>query len=172
MKSVPLLSNKAIFKNVVLAALFAATALMTIGTTTAKAQAPSVYRGIRVDMSAIPAGARQTREDIQVCLSLGLPRAFAGRINASAQGAPLLIVRPLSIWLAPMSAGISSDDFGKTESNVGFDTMEGEAIIGNRRVPLTVTASAPSSIVLPVEVARQRAITLCNNFVGWLARKI
>jgi hypothetical protein len=166
MKSRTSLSFEAMMKS----ALLVCTLVMS--TNVASAQSPTVFRGIRVDMSGIPAGARQTREDLQVCLSLNLPKAFSGRINPAAQGAPVLVVRPTSVWLAPMSAGLGSDDWGKTESNVGFDSMEGEAIIGNRRIPLTVSASAPSFITLPVDVARQRAITLCNSFVGWLARKV
>jgi hypothetical protein len=151
----------------------AAAVMILAGGSTASAQSAPVFRAIRIDMSAIPAGARQTRDDIQVCLSLGLPKAFAGRINPAAQGAPLLVVRPTSIWLASLTSHSTADDTGGSDTSSGFDSMEGEAIVGNRRIPLTVTASAPSgSAALPVEIARMRAITLCNSFVGWLARKI
>jgi hypothetical protein len=173
MKSQASLSNNLSVKNSLLPVIFAAVSLIIVGTISAQAQTPTVYRGIRVDMSGIPEGARQTRDDLQVCLSLGLPRAFAGRINASAQGAQILVVRPTAIWLAPMGVGPTSDDFGGSDSNTGFDSMDGEAIIGNRRIPLTVSAGAPSnSAVMSVDAARMRAISLCNNFVGWLARKI
>jgi hypothetical protein len=139
----------------------------------AAAQSPTIYRGIRVDMSGIPSGARQTRDDLQVCLSLGLPRAFAGRIIASAQGAPLLIVRPTSVWLAPLGSSPTSEKFGTVDSNVGFDSLEGEAIIGNRRMPIRVSAGAPSNAsTMSVDQARMRTISLCNSFVGWVARQI
>jgi hypothetical protein len=173
MKLLTSLLNRLPVKNTLVPVIFSALSLIVAGVTVAEAQTPAVYRGIRVDMSGIPSGAHQTRDDIQVCLSLGLPRAFAGRINASAQGAPLLVVRPTSIWLAPMGSSPSSDEFGSSDSNTGFDSMEGEAIIGNRRVPLTVSAGAPShASVMSVDAARMRSIGLCNSFIGWLARKI
>jgi hypothetical protein len=153
--------------------LVATVAILASNIIPAAAQSPTIYRGIRVDMSGIPAGARQTRDDLQVCLSLGLPRAFEGRIKSSAQGAPVLIVRPTSVWLAPMGSSPNSDDFGSSDSNTGFDSMEGEVIVGNRRVPITVSAGAPSNAaVMSVDAARMRAISLCNSFVGWVARKL
>jgi hypothetical protein len=160
--------------NMLSKAVFAViTSCATLCALPAAAQSPTVYRGIRVDMSGIPAGARQTRDDLQVCLSLGLPRALAGRINASAQGAPLLVVRPTNVWLAPMGSAPTSDKFGTADANTGFDSLEGEAIVGNRRMPFTVSAGAPSNAsTMTVDQARLRTIGLCNSFVGWVARQI
>jgi hypothetical protein len=160
-------------KSILFHAVAATTLLMATATVPAMAQSARVFQSIRIDMTAIPSGAAQTREDIRVCLSNGLPLAFKGRINPADRGAPVLVVRPLSIWLAPLINTPTSDETGGSDVGGGYDSMEGEALVGNQRIPLTVSAGASAGdIHMPVAVSRQRALVLCNSFIHWMARKI
>ncbi len=54
----------------------------------AAAQAQAVYGGVRIDMSAIPNGAFQTKQQLQACLQRALPQALGARVSPGARGAP------------------------------------------------------------------------------------
>jgi hypothetical protein len=141
----------------------------------AAAQGPAVYREVRLDMSGLPTGAVEVRRALGACLAQNLPVAFAGRISPGARGAPVLVVRPTSIWLAPPPTGGDSE-FGGGSGNLDAsspDSMAGEAIIGGTRVPLTVMAGGGTpSLAAPLQQAYNRTTQLCQSFAYWLARKI
>ncbi|MGL4637544.1 MAG: hypothetical protein ACRCWF_16290 [Beijerinckiaceae bacterium] len=170
MKSQALFSNKSAFLKGGLRfkAAFAGAVLMAVGGATgAHAQSPTVFKGIRIDVSGMPPGAGFARNQMQACLSRAVPAAMAGRINAGARNAQLLVVRPFTLTLADSNTNDESGGGGAS------DMMEGEAIIGNVRVPLLVTgASQASSPAFAEAVARQRMDALCNSFAYWLARKV
>jgi hypothetical protein len=133
----------------------------------AQAQNPSVFKAIRIDVSALPPGAGFARNQMQACLSRYVPAAFAGRINPNAGNAPVMLVRPFTVTLVENS---TNDDSG---GGGGSDTMEGEAIVGKVRIPLIVSGLGQSSSPAFAEaVARQRMDALCSSFAYWLARKI
>jgi hypothetical protein len=155
------------------ATIAAAALLLTAGA--ASAQGGAVFREVRLDLSGLPTGAAETRRTLGACLAQNLPLAFAGRVNPGARGAPVLIVRPTSVWLAPPSSGTGNDlhgGNGRTDF-VSPDSMEGEAIIGSTRVPLMVTTGAePPSLAAPLQQASRRTTQLCQSFAYWLARKV
>ena len=139
----------------------------------ASAQNVSVFKGVRIDVSGLPPGAVDARRDIQACLARALPQAFAGRIDPSKSTAGILVVRPTSVWLGASLTTSMNDEFGRNENGGSIDSMEGEALVGNRRVPIIVSASSDfGSIGAPEHNARLRTTTLCSNFALWLARKI
>jgi hypothetical protein len=141
--------------------------------TGASAQGPAVFREVRLDLSGLPVGATETRQTIAACLSQNLPVAFAGRVNPGARGAPVLVVRPTSVWLAP-PGNVSGDDRASSRSELSSpDFMEGEALIGQTRIPLQVSGGGeyPSPIA-PLQQANRRTIQLCQSFAYWLARKV
>jgi hypothetical protein len=151
---------------------FAAVA-MACCATGAVAQGPSVFREVRLDLSGLPSGAVETKQALGACLSQSLPVAFAGRVNPGARGAPVLVVRPTSVWLAP-PANSSGDDRGNNRSELSSpDFMEGEALVGQTRIPLQVSGGGeyPSPIT-PLQQANRRTIQLCQSFAYWLARKV
>jgi hypothetical protein len=155
------------------AALAAAAFLLWSGA--ASAQGATVFREVRLDMSGLPTGAVETRRALGACLSQNLPLAFAGRVNPGARGAPVLVVRPTSIWLSPPSAGTGSDLGGGSSrfDAASPDSMEGEAIIGGVRVPLLVTSGGETpSLAAPLQQANRRTNQLCQSFAYWLARKV
>jgi hypothetical protein len=133
------------------------------------------FRQVRVDVSGLPSGATVIRADIGACLSRMMPQAFAGRINPSAINAPVLVVRPTSIDLTPQQSGswgLGSGRFS-TDNTSSMDSMSGEAVVGGRRIPLTVNAVPPSGAAAYTEhVARIRTQSLCQNFAYWLAKQI
>jgi hypothetical protein len=137
------------------------------------AQSPAVFKGIRIDVSGMPVGAVEARRDIQSCLARALPQAFAGRIEPGSRSAPVLTVRPISIWLGSSSTSAINEEFSRSDNGNSIDSMEGEALAGNLRVPLMVSANSDfGSIGAPEQNARLRTNTLCSNFALWLARKI
>jgi hypothetical protein len=134
-----------------------------------------VFREVKLDMSGLPTGAAETRRALGVCLAQNLPLAFAGRVNPGARGAPVLVVRPTSVWLSPPTSGGANDirGGGGQFENFSLDSMDGEAIIGGTRVPLTVTTGAePPSLAAPLQQAARRTNQLCQSFAYWLARKV
>lgn len=152
------------------AALFASAALLTSG---AAAQAPSVFSAVRIDMSAIPNGAFETKQQLQACLQRQLPAALAGRVSPGARGAPVLVVRPLTVWLGNSAATEIRDEFGAGTGTTSLDSLEGEAIVGGQRVPVTVSASPDFGTQgLPEYNARVRTETLCQSFAYWIARRV
>jgi hypothetical protein len=154
------------------AALAAAALLLGLGA--ASAQGPSVFREVRLDMSGLPPGAVETRRALGACLAQSLPVAFAGRVNPGARGAPVLVVRPTSVWLAPATTGVVGSGWRGDRMEAGSpDTMEGEAVIGGARVPLMVAAGPEApSLAAPLQQAYRRTDQLCQSFVYWLARKV
>jgi hypothetical protein len=139
----------------------------------ASAQGAAVFREVRLDLSGLPVGATETRQALGACLSQNLPVAFAGRVNPGARGAPVLVVRPTSVWLAPPGNG-SGNDRGTNMSELSSpDFMEGEALVGQTRIPLQVSAGGeyPSPIGA-LQQANRRTIQLCQAFAYWLARKV
>jgi hypothetical protein len=137
------------------------------------AQSPSVFRGVQIDMSGIPTGAAETRRQLQVCLAQAVPAALGGRVQPGARGAPVLIVRPTSVWLTSPSPSTMSDDNGSGPGSSATDVLEGEAIIGNRRIPVSAAANGDFGATSWTENgARLRTDQLCNNFALWVARKI
>lgn len=139
----------------------------------ASAQSGAVFQAVRVDLSGLPTGATQTRADIQACLANGLPRVLAGRLNPGARGAPVLIVRPTDIYFTSTSNTSGGQGFGGGTSQIGLDEMSGDAIVGGQRIVIKAANSPISgSNTLPESVARVRTLTLCNNFIFALARKI
>jgi hypothetical protein len=161
-----------------LASRFAESALATIALAfcagAASAQGASVYREVRLDLSGLPPGAGEIRQTLGACLAQNLPLAFAGRVNPGARGAPVLIVRPTSVWLSP-PAGMTGDDRhgGSRFESASPDFMEGEAVIGGTRVPLLVSGSSETpSLAAPLQQAQRRTNQLCQSFAYWLARKV
>lgn len=155
-------------------AAFAAAALM-LSSVAAVAQTPTVYRELRLDLSGLPAGAVETRRTLGACLAQSLPLAFSGRLNPAARNAPVLIVRPTSVWLSAPSFGAGNDfgGGGGLMEGTSPDSMEGEAIIGGRRVPLLVTTGSEApSLGAPLQQANRRTDRLCQSFAYWLARKV
>ncbi len=147
--------------------------LLACCATGASAQGQSVFRELRLDLSGLPPGAVETRQALGACLSQNLPIAFAGRINPGARGAPVLVVRPTGVWLAP-PASVSGDERGRDRAELSSpDFMEGEALIGQTRIPLQVSGGGeyPSPIA-PLQQANRRTIQLCQSFAHWLARKV
>ena len=149
-------------------------AFAVAGLAAGAAEAQGVYSGIRIDMSAIPNGAFQTKQQLQACLQRSLPEALAGRVNPGARGAPVLVVRPLTVWLASGAATDIRDDFGGTGmGTTSLDSLEGEAIVGGARVPVTVSANPDFGTQgLPEYNARLRTEALCRNFAYWVARRV
>jgi hypothetical protein len=141
----------------------------------ASAQGVTVFREVKLDLSGLPVGAVETRRALGACLSQNLPLAFAGRVNPAARGAPVLVVRPTSVWLSPPGNN-SGSDLGGNSSRFEVaspDSMEGEAIIGSTRVPLMVTTGAETpSLAAPLQQANRRTTQLCQSFAYWLARKV
>ncbi len=139
----------------------------------AGAQAQGVFSGVRIDMSAIPNGAFQTKELLQACLQRHLPLALGGRVSPGARGAPVLVVRPLTVWLGNAAATEIREEFGGGAGTTSLDSLEGEAIVGGQRVPVTVSASPDFGTQgLPEYNARVRTETLCQNFAYWVARRV
>jgi hypothetical protein len=151
-----------------------AAAAVILGTCGALAQGPAVYREVRLDLSALPAGAAETRRALGVCLAQNLPVAFTGRVNPGARGAPVLIVRPISVWLAPPPVGGDTNFGGGSLLGASSpDALEGEAIVGGVRTPFTVIAGGGTpSLAAPLLQANNRTTQLCQSFAYWLARKL
>jgi hypothetical protein len=160
------LSHSASFKRVA-----AAAALSLLGLSgAAQAQANSVFQAVRVDMSEMRGGPAQTIQQLQTCLSRELPRAFAGRIVPGDRSAPVLVVRPQSVFLAS-AAGGSVGTFDR-EIGMSIDTMEGVGIVSGRRIPLTVSASPGSGAFSQLGyTTNPRVETLCQSFALWMARR-
>jgi hypothetical protein len=149
---------------------FAAVSLLA---TTGESRAQATFRAIQIDMSGVPGGAVETRRNLQACLAVKLPEAFAGRINPGARNAPVLTVRPTTVWLANAAATNIRDAFSSGEGTTSLDSLEGEAIVGGQRFPLIVSANPDFGAVGVVGYAsRVRTDILCNSFAYWLARKI
>jgi hypothetical protein len=144
--------------------IFALSALVS----TAAAQAPAVFSGVRVDLSALPAGATFARRQLGECLQRYVTESFAGRI-APRSGAPVMVVRPQFLDL---STSISNPGGSANDNDWSPDTLQGEVIFGGRRVPLLVTGAGGGSSAYPVENAARRTDELCRSFAYWLARKI
>ncbi len=139
----------------------------------AAAQAQAVYGGVRIDMSAIPNGAFQTKQQLQACLQRALPQALGARVSPGARGAPVVVVRPLTVWLANAAATDIRDDFGGGTGTTSLDSLEGEVIVGGQRVPVTVSANPDFGTQgLPEYNARVRTETLCQSFAYWVARRV
>jgi hypothetical protein len=140
---------------------------------TAVAQGATVFREVRLDLSGLPSGAVEAKRDLGACLSRNLPLAFAGRVNAGARGAPVLIVRPTSVWLSAPVYG-SGDDRGNGRMEMPSpDFMEGEAIVGATRIPISVSgAGEMPSLAAPLQQASRRTDQLCQSFAYWLARRV
>jgi hypothetical protein len=150
-----------------------AAAALALTSAVASAQGASVFREVRIDLSGLPPGAADTRRQIGACLSQNLPLAFAGRVNAGARGAPVLVVRPTSVWLAPPVPPSGDDRAGGRMEMSSPDAMEGEAIVGGARIPLLVSGqSAPPNPGAPLAQALRRTDSLCQSFAYWLARKV
>ncbi len=152
----------------VLAAI-AGTQLFSAG----ESHAQTVFRSIQIDMSGIPSGAFETKRDLQACLAAKLPQVFAGRVNAGQRNAPVLVIRPTSVWLASIMTTRTSEDDRGGNGTTGLDQLEGEAIVSGQRIPLLVSANPDFGAVgAPVANARIRTEALCSSFVHWIARKI
>ena len=163
-----LYSGKAL-KSAALAGFAAVILLSSAG----ESRAQATFRAIQIDMSGVPGGAFETRRDLQACLAAKLPEAFAGRINPGARNAPVLTVRPTSVWLANAAATNIRDAFSSGEGTTSMDSLEGEAIVGGQRIPLTVSANPDFGAVGVVGyTSRVRTDVLCSSFVYWLARKV
>lgn len=138
----------------------------------AQAQGKATIRAIKVDTSALPPGAFATAQNLQACLTQNLNQAFAGRIDPTAKNAPVLVVRPTVVFLA----NVESLRFGGGANGggtSGVDTLEGEGILGNQRIPLIVAASPNyGPIGIPEIAGRVRTDSLCLNFAYWMARKV
>ena len=160
-----LFSGKTV-KSIALAA-FAIAALLAA---TGESRAQASFRAIQIDMSGVPGGAAETRRNLQACLAVKLPEAFAGRINPGARNAPVLTVRPTTVWLANASATSIRNDFQSGEGTTSLDSLEGEAIVGGQRIPLIVSAN-PDFGALGY-ASRVRTDVLCNSFAYWLAKKV
>lgn len=156
------------FAKALAAAVVAVGALAPTG-----AQAQNVYSGLRIDMSAIPNGAFQTKQQLQACLQRNLPAALGGRVDPGARGAPVLVVRPLTVWLGNAAATDIRDDFGGGIGTTSLDSLEGEAIVGGARIPVTVSANPDFGTQgLPEYNARVRTEALCRTFAYWVARRV
>jgi len=156
-----------------LASLTMAAAVASGGAAQAQAAQGAVYSGLRIDMSAIPAGAFETKQQLATCLQRNLPQALAGRIAPGQRGAPVLVVRPLTVWLANVTATDIRDERGGGAGTVSLDSLEGEAIAGGARVPVTVSANPDFGTQgLPEYNARVRTETLCQSFAYWVARRV
>lgn len=152
------------------AAGLAGALLLAAGTA---AQAQSVYGGVRIDMSAIPNGAYQTKKQLHACLQRTLPQALGARVSPGARGAPIIVVRPLTVWLGNAAATEIRDDFGGGSGTTSLDSLEGEVIVGGQRVPVTVSANPDFGTQgLPEYNARVRTETLCKSFAYWVARRV
>ncbi len=159
--------------NVVKNGVLAACAALALLSATGESRAQAIFRGIQIDMSGIPGGAAVTRRDLQACLAVKLPEAFAGRVNPGARNAPVLTVRPTTVWLANAAATNIRDAFSSGEGTTSLDSLEGEAIVGGQRFPLIVSANPDFGAVGVVGYAsRVRTDILCNSFAYWLAKKI
>ncbi len=151
----------------------AVTAALLCAASPTHAQDRSVFREVRVDLSGLPPGAAETRRLMGACLAQNLPIAFAGRVNPAQRGAPVLVVRPTSVWLAPPPSSSGDDHRGSRLESGSSDYMEGEALVGGRRVPLSVAGgAAPVSPVAALNQAILRTDQLCQSFAYWLARKV
>ena len=156
-------------KSAVLAGFAVVALLATIG----EGRAQATFRAIQIDMSGVPGGAAETRQNLQACLSVKLPEAFAGRINPGARNAPVLTVRPTTVWLANAAATNIRDAFSSGEGVTSLDSLEGEAIVGGQRIPLIVSANPDFGAIGALGYAsRVRTDVLCNSFAYWLARKV
>jgi len=95
-------------------------------------------------------------------LQQSLQRVFAGRIGRG----PVLTARVQTLQMASFAG---SDRFGGVQS----DFLEGEAVIGQERIPFLVSlpASTAGSGHLPgSDEWRLRA--LADAFAGWIARRV
>ena len=139
---------------------------------TAQAQSPSVLQSVRIDMSGLRGGPPEVREQLQVCLSREVPRAFSGRIVPSQRSAPVLVARPLSVFLAS-AAGGSAGFFEPNMSQLSTDSLEGEGIVSGRRIPVTVSANPGGGAFTQLGfTARLRIDALCQSFALWLSRRV
>jgi hypothetical protein len=149
-----------------------ASAALVLMFASGESHAQAVFRGVQIDMSAIPSGAAETRRDLQACLSAKIPAALAGKINTAARGAPILVVRPTSVWLASVMTTMTSEDDRGGNGTSSLDQLEGEAIVSGQRFPLLVSANPDfGTIGLPGYNARVRTDALCASFAYWIARK-
>ncbi len=124
-------------------------------------------------MSAIPNGAFQTKQQLQACLQRHLPLALGARISPGARGAPIIVVRPLTVWLGNTAATEIRGEFGGGASTTSLDSLEGEVIVGGQRVPVLVSANPDFGTQgLPEYNARLRTETLCQSFAYWVARRV
>lgn len=154
-------------------AALAAFAVGTLLAATGESRAQGTFRAIQIDMSGVPGGAVETRRNLQACLAVKLPEAFAGRINPGARNAPVLTVRPTTVWLANAAATNIRDAFSSGEGTTSLDSLEGEAIVGGQRIPLIVSANPDFGAIGALGyAARVRTDVLCNSFAYWLARKV
>jgi hypothetical protein len=152
--------------------LAASTLVLAAAVSPAMAQSSGVFQGIRIDLSALP-GAAQTRADMQACLSSALPKVLGGRINPGARGAPVLTVRPTSLYFTNTSNtnGLAGPSGGNSQT--GLDEIDGDAIVGGQVIRIKAANSPISGAhTLPESIARLRTVTLCNNFAFALARRV
>jgi hypothetical protein len=155
------------------AAVLAGLAGLACVLSTGAGQAQSIFRGVQIDMSGLPSGAAETRRDLQACLSTRLPAALAGRVNPGARSAPILVVRPTSVWLASVVSAQSSEDDRGGGGTSSLDQLEGEAIVAGQRIPLLVSANPDFGTQgAAIHNARIRTDTLCTSFAYWIARKV
>ncbi len=148
-------------------------ALLVAATPAAVAQPAQVFRAVQIDMSGVPSGAFETRRQLQACLVRAMPAALGGRLQSGARGAPVLIVRPTSVWLTSQVPASTLDDRNGGIGSNGADVLEGEAIIGNQRIMVSAAANGDFGAAgLSEAGARLRTEQLCNNFALWVARKV
>jgi hypothetical protein len=139
----------------------------------AAAQGTTVFREVRIDLSGLPTGAVETRRTLGDCLSRTVPAALAGRLNPSARGAPVIVVRPTSVWLAPALPPLGEERSTGLANASNPDFMEGEAIIGGARIALGISGgSAGPSPIGAEQQAFYRTEQLCQSFAFWLARRV
>jgi hypothetical protein len=85
----------------------------------------------------------------------------------------VLVVRPLSVFLASAGGGGSLGRFGSDMSQLSTDSLEGEGIVSGRRIPVNVSANPGSGAFSQLGfTTRARIDTLCQSFALWLARRV
>jgi hypothetical protein len=138
-----------------LAAGVLATTLVLAGGLPAAAQASLV----RVDVS--PLGRSLEGQVLARCLPQAAASALAGRVNA-----PVLVrVTAISLSGDDFSVGGRGRTFERGQAN---DYIEGEAIIGGRRVPMLSVVPVQYYGINAQQAAVRRAEALCTTFASWL----